>query len=311
MLSLSIQEDEDDICDEYEIDSPASISVGHASAFSALMKHGGIQSGPRRASVAVWSDPRLVQLAQNNVAPNSRERKPRSCTLPSEFRFSTEDIAAVVPDKQEPGYGILGKMITSKILGFLDFPTLYRLRRTCNGFKDLISDEAATYPGLRFIDMSSHHKKMNDTILEGMADFCGSAIDTLSLKGCWIVTNRAYEIIGTKMPNMRNLCMASVWESTDAGFTYFSKLPSTFRDPIMLTTLDLSNCKKITDAGILILLDACTSITHLELSYCKNLTERMFEHEGWRRFKRLNLQRCTAVRDNAFVIWNTQSKVFA
>jgi hypothetical protein len=40
-MSLSILEDDDDN-DEYEIDSPASKSMGHASAFSTLMKHGGV-----------------------------------------------------------------------------------------------------------------------------------------------------------------------------------------------------------------------------------------------------------------------------
>jgi len=41
MASLSMLEDEEDN-DEYEIDSPASKSMGHASAFSTLMKHGGM-----------------------------------------------------------------------------------------------------------------------------------------------------------------------------------------------------------------------------------------------------------------------------
>jgi hypothetical protein len=244
-----------------------------------------------------------MQIAQSNVAPNSRDRRSMTATSKISYCYSEESISS---QKEFRGFGILGTKVTTKILRLLDFTTLFQLRQVCKGITDLISTEADTYPGLRSINMSAHHKKMDDVLLEGMADFCGNAINTLSLKGCWIVTNRAYEIIRTKMPNLLVLNMASVWESTDSGLSNLSKV-SMFSSS-MITTLDLSNCKKITDAGIHIILDSCKSITHLEVSHCKFLTEKMFDHPRWRHFKRLNLQRCTAVRDNAFTIWNNAAQ---
>jgi hypothetical protein len=257
--------------------------------------------------VAVWSDQKLMQIAANNVAPNSRDT--RSTNAPSKISYSTysysEESISSSRIISESGFGILGTKIATTILQYLDFPTLFQLRAVSKGIKELISTEADTYPGLRSIDMSHYQKRMDDDLLESIADFCGSAIDTLSLKGCWTVTNKAYGIIGTKIPNLRVLNMSSVWESTDSGLASLA-LSS-------LTTLDLSNCKKITDNGILNILDSCNNITQLEVSYCKFLTDRMFNHARWQQFTRLNLHRCTAVRDNAFAIWNTLShtKVYA
>lgn len=203
-----------------------------------------------------------------------------------------------MPTKSK-NYGKLGKSITQNILKYLDFIHLYRFRQVCRHFVDAADD---IYPGLTSVDLSALHKTMDNNILESIADFCGIYIEHLSLRGCWKLTDEAYEIICSKMPNIRTLNAESVWNTTVAGITHIQSMERS-----KIVSINLSNCKKVTDEGIGMILDSCPLIENLELSYCKNLTGSTFQHERWRQIKVLNLLRCTAIRDPAFAMWYSET----
>jgi len=79
-----------------------------------------------------------------------------------------------------------------------------------------------------------------------------------------------------------------------------SKLPN-------LETIDLSNCRKITNVSVISLLQNCPKLSKLSLSYCKNLSSELFSNSLiWRKVKQLNLQRCTGIFDAGFAFWKDQ-----
>jgi len=329
LLASSIAEwdapkDDDDDLEEEEVGgisplatfSPAGKTLSSPSSFmnATLMKHGGMM-GPRRASVAVWADQKLMQMVQNNSAPNTKESATpkkglsRLGTTSSSFTDDTLSLSPILSDKFAKGYGILGKFIMQRLLKLLDFTNLYKFRLVSRQISMMITAEPEKYPCLVDIDLSLYHKKINDNVISTMAEFCGYAIQTLSLKGCWSITDKGVQVISNRLPKLRVLSLASVWDSTDVGLSSLSMRvsasPMTSSDSL-LTHLDLSNCRKITDVGILSVLDSCESLQSLELSYCKNLTAKMLDHPMWPRIHKLNLQRCTAIGDAGFKQWHTQ-----
>lgn len=284
-------------------------SIGNAAA--TLIKHGG-NNGPRRASVAVWADQRLMQMMQNVTSPNSKENNKHSKLSGISMIPAAEETISII-EKEPPVFGIgsLGKTVLQQVLKHLDFYTLFRFRLVSRQITELITSESEKYPGLCSLDFSRFSKTMDDNILKNVGEFCGPAIVNLSLKGCFLISDVGLHVICTKMPTLRVLNLSSVWNMTDAGLTLFdfklSPLTSQKSLESGLTSLDLSNCRKITDTGIQSLLDSCKQLEHLELSYCKNLTAKIFEHPIWSRFKKLNLQRCTAINDAGFKIWHTSA----
>ena len=74
-----------------------------------------------------------------------------------------------------------------------------------------------------------------------------------------------------------------------------------------LEFIDLSNCRKITNLGVISLLQNCPRLSKISLSYCKNLSSELFANSLiWRKVKQLNLQRCTGIFDAGFAFWKEQ-----
>jgi len=74
-----------------------------------------------------------------------------------------------------------------------------------------------------------------------------------------------------------------------------------------LESIDLSNCRKITNISVISLLQNCPKLSKLSLSYCKNLSSELFSNSHiWRKVRYLNLQRCTGIFDAGFAFWKEQ-----
>ncbi|KAI8822849.1 uncharacterized protein EV422DRAFT_381018 [Fimicolochytrium jonesii] len=260
--------------------------------------------GRRRASVAVWSDDRLMQFAQSandrHEVCEKHVAKVSSILTQGSTTAIGMDISPALSSSPSPNtsqeYGILGREIMTRILGYLNFRARMRIRLVSMQLLRLLLDPRAQLT--TDVDLSPWHKRIDDKVIGNVVCFCGQTVRSLSLRNCWSVSDKGLAAIAHYAGSgLETLSLNSVWDITDAG------LASMARMCVQLQTLDLSNCRKLSDSGVLSVLDACPKIECLTLSYCKFLSDKVLKHVKWKALKRLNLQRCTGIRDDGFANW--------
>ncbi|KAJ3156341.1 anaphase-promoting complex subunit Hcn1 [Geranomyces variabilis] len=274
--------------------SPAS----QASSFAARY------SDRRRASVAVWSDDRLMQFAQiaTEKSPDvasPREKLPplkKSSSFTRAKAHKVHQRAQMYSVAESRGYGILGRDLMARVLRYLDFRHRMRVRASSMHILRLLLDPRT---GLTTeVDLSPWHKRIDDKIVSDVVCFCGQTVRNLSLRNCWTVTDKGLASIAHYAGRgLETLCLASVWDVTDGGIGSMARMCQQLRN------IDLSNCRKLSDAGVLGVLDACPAVEIISTSYCKILSDGVLAHPRWRTVRRLNLQRCTGIRDKGFGAW--------
>lgn len=287
---------------------PSSGSVFPAAGTDALnpqlsnfaMKYG----GRRRASVAVWSDDRLMQFAQSATEKHEQKQQHAVRTPSSLLRSvsATSYVTAVTePSAEETrGHGLLGRDVMARILSQLDFRQRMRVRLCSMQLLRLMLDSCTMLA--TSVDLSPWHKRIDDKVIGDIVCFCGQTVRNLSLRNCWGVTDKGLATIAHyAAAGLETLCLASVWDITDGGLGSLARMCTHLKD------LDLSNCRKLSDAGVLSVLDSCPQIEGLTLSYCKNLSDTVLGHQKWMGIKRLNMQRCTGIRDSGFRRWAAQA----
>ncbi|KAI8813706.1 hypothetical protein BJ742DRAFT_672450 [Cladochytrium replicatum] len=303
----------------------------------------------RRASVAVWSDDKLLQFAQQIAAPgltidteseSSGKKSPTSPRSPTSAedaaprqesevwnanssspavisklrpkplkssglaRHSSEVIDFENEDDKLGGFlGPLGRRLGLRILRRLNFRSLYKLRRLSKVDLQLLLDPELQL--LSKVDISSWNKRVDDNVVCNFICFAGKNLTHLNLTNCWSVTDKSLQIIAQYAPNVESLLFASLWEITDAGVGPMSRNCPQIRE------IDFSNCRKLSDSAIISVLEGCRSLQSLTLSYCKNLTDAIFDHPNWVNIKHLNIQRCTAIFDPAFLHWKKVAQAAA
>ncbi|KAG0280208.1 hypothetical protein BGZ96_001646 [Linnemannia gamsii] len=219
-----------------------------------------------------------------------------------------------------------------RILKGLPITALLRARRVCKDWDHKIMEHNDL---VRDLDLSMHKKVVTDAVL---ADLCSSILSRnptrttrVSLRDCFLISDKGLSMMAYHMPAVQNLDLHSCWNVTDAGFRSLG-----MHCP-QLRSIDFSNCRKLGDETIFGLyprsalaangvhqetvapqpatksrsspvispdLPGCPLISHLNLSYCKNITDRSFIHmcsSGSRQLEYLNLQRCTTISPEAFI----------
>jgi hypothetical protein len=183
-------------------------------------------SGKRRASVAVWADEKLSQMAQSITA---RENKPSALMRDPSSLLSSEatdndtgsafldEISPTYEDSQANIFMSLTRSLFSRCLSFLDLRTLLRLRRLNKEIYQLLLDDS--FGLLSKVDLFPWHKQVDDEFLNRVLSYCGFAIRTLHLRNCWQITDQGIAMISTHAPRIENLVLASVWDITDGGIT--------------------------------------------------------------------------------------------
>jgi hypothetical protein len=261
----------------------------------------------RRASVAVWSDDKLMLFAQNvvNQTQQKESRLGKSGAISQTSMYSIASSVHSLEDKLESiernGLFSLSLDNIVSIMRYLDLPSLCKFRGS-NKFLNSIVNEKE-FQLLANINLSSYNKRIDDSRLGQFLAFAGSSVQALILKNCWSLTDGGLVHIIRLLPRLTKLDLSSVWELTDNGLVKIAEFA-----PI-LNWIDLSNCRKITDVGILALMQNAVNLTHVNFSYCKNLTGRMMNHITWSNLQQVNLQRCTGIHDNGFQTWIAESTI--
>ncbi|KAJ3050976.1 hypothetical protein HK097_008053 [Rhizophlyctis rosea] len=261
--------------------------------------------GRRRASVAVWSDDRLMQFAAGMAEKEGKDKDKHASKIPSSLSFGAGDEnfdgesqpqgPPAQPKEDEKGYGVLGRNAMFRVFHYLDFRQKMRVRRTSMVLLRLMLDPETKLT--TDVDLSLWHKKIDDKIVGDVVCFCGRVLRKLNLKGCWQVTDKGLASMGIYAPNLEILNLNSVWDITDAGLISLARSCGSLKD------VDLSNCRKLGDQGVLGLLGECAGLQILSVSYCKNLTDAVMDGMGWRRLEKVCFQRCTGIFDGGFERW--------
>ncbi|KNC99125.1 uncharacterized protein SPPG_05384 [Spizellomyces punctatus DAOM BR117] len=282
--------------------SPTSDSAGLSSpAANFAARHG----GRRRASVAVWSDDRLMQFAQSASEKYEQGKEKHTVAVPSNLHRAASELAlrktfTTPPVTEIREFGVFGRDLMARILSHLDFRQRMRVRLCSMHILRLLLDPRMMLTTV--VDLSPWHKRIDDKVISDIVCFCGQTVRSLSLRNCWGVTDKGLAAIAHYAADgLETLCLASVWDITDGGIASMARMCSHLKD------LDLSNCRKLSDAGISSMLDACSNIDTLTLSYCKNLTDAILGHSRWKTVRRVNMQRCTGIFDAGFSRWASQA----
>ncbi|KAI8925601.1 hypothetical protein BC831DRAFT_460245 [Entophlyctis helioformis] len=257
----------------------------------------------RRVSVAVWSDDKLMQFAQNVVnQAASRESKMKSAVSADshDSLASSDDERASVSGSSSAvwelsAYMGLDPAVLAHVFRFLDFGQLMRMRRINKTIANLILDRA--HGLVSIVDLSPWHKRIDNKVVGDIMCFCGPSVVTLNLKNCWQITDQGLSRISQYTPRVRVLSLSSLWDVTDAGLSALAQ------NCKQLRTVELSNCRKLTDHGILDLLDNCPNLETIGLGYCKNLSDSVMDRDMWAALKRISFQRCTGLFDGGFTKW--------
>ncbi|KAJ3381269.1 hypothetical protein HDU84_005234, partial [Entophlyctis sp. JEL0112] len=273
-----------------------------------------LHTAKRRASVAVWSDDRLMQMAQNAAERASSKSKPSSAIsfIRNSVEISSDDIedsassdfcVSSVEGSEISALAPFPNFITRMIFGYFNVKELYRLRRISCTIAVFLQDVDNKF--FETLDLSPWHKIVNDNLLQTVLSFCGHCIKKLSLRNCWHVTDKGIGHISKLVPLLEEANFASVWEITDTGIATLTRIAT------HLHSLDLSNCRKLTDSAILAILTFIPRLNSIHLSYCKNLSDASMEHETWSIVRSINMQRCTALSDAGFAFWEAAARTFA
>lgn len=257
-----------------------------------------VETRRRRGSVAIWSDPGLVALANKNIKPAKEEREKSKMNgepTVSEFSFQSS-------------YASNGRLLslTEEILGlivqYMDFATLLQFSTISKKCRDFILHNEKL---MHTIDLSPLNKRITDSAAKSIAEFVGSRVRHLNLSQCFYITDEGFKTLIENMSNIENLDLNSCWLLTDKSLSLAAiSCPR-------LVKLDLSNCRKIGDGGIFRLLDEKATrgypeLTELSLSYCKKLSDMTMSHLAEfcsSTLVSLNIQRCTRITDQGFVKW--------
>ncbi|TPX33796.1 hypothetical protein SeMB42_g07425 [Synchytrium endobioticum] len=262
----------------------------------------GRNGAKRRASVAVWSDDKLMQLANlkfgtgstsGDLMPTPKANKWFADSILASDH--DEELEPPVPEEKEELYGVLGKAIIARVLKYLPFTMVLKLRRVSRPYAALIAHP--DYHLTEHADLSTCHKQINDKNLLAIASYVGPNVINLDMKKCWEVTDKGLIKAASYMPHVQHWNLASVWEVADTGLTALARSCGS------LITIDLSNCRRITNVGMLAILSACPNLANVSLSYCKGLTDEVMDHPQWKRVRKLDLERCSEIRDPGFEKW--------
>ncbi|KAJ3312470.1 hypothetical protein HDV04_003070 [Boothiomyces sp. JEL0838] len=296
--TISEEDEGDDHDDEDNYQPPP--QAGYLSIAGQLGKK---LAEKRRASVAVWSDDKLMQFAQNLVnQPSAKESRfantptDDSDTQESHSRMnSVMSLNIQLTFAQKQAIFDFSATAIVNILRMLDLKSLVAMRSSCKFFYNIINEKDLLL--FSKVNFSPFNKNINDTALTQFLGYAGQQIHTLNLKKCWAITDSGVSMIVQLAPRIVKLNLSSVWDMTSVGLHRLADVSQ------HLSFLDLSNCRKITDSGVLAVLEKAPNLVKINLGYCKNLTEKIMNHIAWSTMKEVNIQRCTGIHDSGFKSW--------
>ncbi|KAI8068426.1 hypothetical protein BC940DRAFT_299055 [Gongronella butleri] len=231
----------------------------------------------------------------------------------------------------------LDRSIVAHIVDYLDYRSLMQFMATAKSIRSMFADDSF----LHNVDFSTTHKNLNDKMFAFVIASLRPRLRSLSLAHCFHLTDAGLRALvlpptpsptpsatmnvpnpmdsittPTKLKHLHSLDLNSCWLLTDQSLQLLGEMCP------YLTRLNLSNCRKVTHAGMYRFLEAKQQhidrtgraegigLRWLSLSYCKNMNDLTMQHLAdycADTLQYLNLQRCTRISDNGFSSWASTS----
>lgn len=255
----------------------------------------------RRASIAVWSDDKLIQFAKNAVAE----------TIVKESRFANSNSSLVSSSLSSQNFDLLLEGVSRvglfslevpsivKILSYLEINSLLNMKRANKCLSALVLER--DFGLFQALNLTPYNKKIDDVKLTKIVLLYGDLVENLSLRNCWSLTDAGLFALASSSTRLTTLDLSNVWDLTDVGVVRIVE-----KNPL-LNSLTLSNCRKITDIAISTAIACLMNLSTLNVSYCKMLTGKMLESTSWSNLRNVNFQRCTGIKDDGFQQWQQES----
>lgn len=251
----------------------------------------------RRGSVAVWSDPNLVALANRHII------KPQEEESSSKLKEEAMDVqVSATQGRDKSRLSALNEDVLSSILNQLDFISLIRFSTTSKRFYEFVKTSEKI---IQTLDLSDINKRVTDDTLKRITTFTGDRVKQVNLSQCFYITDDGFKTFIENLPNVEMLNLNSCWLLTDKSVALLAtSCPN-------LVKLDLSNCRKVSDIGLLKLLDEKATRGHsglqsLLLPYCKKVSDMTMAYLAEfcsETLEELDIQRCTRISDQGFAKW--------
>lgn len=256
-----------------------------------------VETRKRRGSVAIWSDPHLVALANKAIQPQ-KEEEPTKMKIDTTIHSTPQQ-----PQFSADGpFALLSGEILERIVNRLDFTSLIQLSSVSKKTRDFVLHNDRI---MHNVDLSHFNKHVTDASAASIANYLGPRVKELNLSQCFYITDDGFKTLIEHVPNVESMDLNSCWLLTDKSLTLLAATCP------QLVKLDLSNCRKISDVGIFKLLNEKSErgypeLSELSLSYCKKLSDMTMNHLAEfcsKTLSTLNIQRCTRITDQGFVKW--------
>lgn len=119
-------------------------------------------------------------------------------------------------------------------------------------------------------------RDISDESMKSLAAACKDRLKNLRMDWCLNISDLSLKCILSQCRNLEALDIGCCEEVTDAAFEGLSNNGS----KLNLKVLKVSNCTKITVAGIGMLLDSCDSLTYLDVRSCPHVTKTGCDEAG-------------------------------
>ncbi|KAL9544978.1 hypothetical protein MBANPS3_007356 [Mucor bainieri] len=266
----------------------------------------------RRGSVAIWSDPNLVALANRNIKePAKAAASQLNQNVVVSSSSSQHDTTMKPPEYAGDGQlELFGQDVLGRIINYLDFSSLLQFAAVSKKCREFVHKSDTV---MQHVDLSHLNKRITDTALDHIMGLIagddsgsgGARVKELNLSQCFYITDDSFKRLVEQLPSLETLDLNSCWLLTDKSLALLAAACP------QLTRLDLSNCRKISDVGIFKMLDekqtrGFPELKELSLSYCKKLSDMTMSHLAEfcsSTLESLNIQRCTRITDQGFVKW--------
>ncbi|KAJ1436354.1 Leucine-rich repeat [Sesbania bispinosa] len=120
-------------------------------------------------------------------------------------------------------------------------------------------------------------REVSDDALKSLASACRGKLKNLRMDWCLNISDSSLSCILSQCRNLEALDIGCCEEVTDAAFQLIGS-----EDPdLSLKILKVSNCPKITVAGIGILVGKCTYLEYLDVRSCPHITKAGLDEAGF------------------------------
>jgi hypothetical protein len=251
----------------------------------------------RRASVAIWSDDKLLKFAEKITQYTATREKhilkqaiiAKNCALATSTK--KESICS------DTRLLSLNTNILNRILNSLSIQDLYKFRSSNKFCYEFLLENNEL---LHVVDIGTKNKRLDNKNLAAMLTYCKGNVKVLILRNCWAINDIGLQSV-KPLSGLIILDLSNLWEITDQGLKIIAEYCT------LLMAIDLSNCMKISDIGVEALLNSLNYLQTISFSYCKNLTEKSLALVKMADLKHLDLQRCTSIYDVGFRNWMNPS----